>query len=145
MKEKVAVLVYNTEVNGHAEPSGWPRDTRVRVTLRLMIGQSVCLGAQDQIFVNCLTVTVLPYLGALSDERSGPSLDTTPFYPKKLTLKFANSGGRLVGMVCLWTKSHGVLVKLSVHIFQDVSFSLYPCSNGGFQHMVLCLQYILLE
>jgi hypothetical protein len=35
-------------------------------------------GAHDQIFVNCLTVTVLPYSGALSDYRSGLSFVTVP-------------------------------------------------------------------
>jgi hypothetical protein len=43
----------------------------VRATLRLTAGRSVCLGAHDQMFVNCLTVTVLSYSGALSDERAG--------------------------------------------------------------------------
>jgi hypothetical protein len=50
----------------------------VTVTLRLMVGQSVSMswcgapsGAHYQIFVNCLTATVLSYLGAISDEKSG--------------------------------------------------------------------------
>jgi hypothetical protein len=51
----------------------------VRVTLRLPVGQSVmswCLapsGAHDQMFVNCLTITVLSHSCAVSDERSGLS------------------------------------------------------------------------
>jgi hypothetical protein len=40
------------------------------------VGMSSCRapsGAHDQMFVNCFTVTVLSYSGALSDERSDPS------------------------------------------------------------------------
>jgi hypothetical protein len=32
----------------------------------------------------------------------------TPFYPLKLAQNFANKGGRLVGIVRLRTKGHGV-------------------------------------
>jgi hypothetical protein len=39
------------------------------------------LGAHDQMFVNCLTVTVLPYYCALSDERSGLSFDAGSLRP----------------------------------------------------------------
>jgi hypothetical protein len=47
--------------------------------LRPTVSRPVCLGiknrfgAYDQIFINCVTVTVLFLWGALSDERSGVS------------------------------------------------------------------------
>jgi hypothetical protein len=53
--------------------------TKVKVTLRLTVSQSVSLGVEPQLrlmtgyFHYCLTVTVLFLWGALSDERTGMS------------------------------------------------------------------------
>jgi hypothetical protein len=38
-----------------------PPLARVRVTLRLTVGQLVCLGIEPRMFVNCMTVTALSY------------------------------------------------------------------------------------
>jgi hypothetical protein len=60
-----------------------PHKTRTKLSLSLMlrptVSRSVCLGvkhpfgAYDQIFITCVTITVLYLWGALSDERSGLS------------------------------------------------------------------------
>jgi hypothetical protein len=55
------------------------RVSQIKVMLRLTVSRPVCLGtkhplgAYDQIFITCVTVTVLFLWCALSDERSGLS------------------------------------------------------------------------
>jgi hypothetical protein len=53
----------STRVNG---------SIRLRVTSLLTVGRSVCLGVEPRLWLmNCLTLMVLSYSGALSDEKSG--------------------------------------------------------------------------
>jgi hypothetical protein len=58
--------------------------SKVKVTLRLTVGQSVCLGVEPQLELmtrrvsSYMKVTVLSIWGALSDERSGLSFVSHP-------------------------------------------------------------------
>jgi hypothetical protein len=56
------------------------------VMLRLTVSRPVCFGikhpfgAYDQIFITCVTVTVLFLWGALSDKRTGPAQSESESY-----------------------------------------------------------------
>jgi hypothetical protein len=72
---------------------------RVRVTLRLTVGQSVCLsvclswcrassGAHDQILITVWQLLSCPWEGALSDERTGLSFASQSAVLGQLSVKY---------------------------------------------------------
>jgi hypothetical protein len=56
---------------------------RVRVTLRLMVGQSLCLGVEPPILVTVCQLVFCPWEGALCDERTDLSFTRLPVSSNK--------------------------------------------------------------